>query len=137
MGQVSRFINTSALVCVPLAVTDRPVVDTPRLFDCCPWIPCCKCFISSPFGGLKFSLPPVASRSHFLSRCSVLLSFLPISSGANTVCIRYSVLPAIACALARFKCCVVQKPNLGGETKPCGGQTGYGTSGTPLPSRIG
>lgn len=124
VGQLSRFVNTSALVRVPLAVMDHPVVDAPRLFGCCHWIPCCECFISSPFGGLKFSLPPVANRSHFLSRCSVLLSFLPISSGANTVCVRYSILPAIACALAWLKCCIAQKPNPGGETKPRGGLTG-------------
>ena len=64
----------------------------------------------------------MAHRSHFLSSCPVFL-YLPVPQVSTLYVLDTSILTAIAFALAWFKCYIVQKLNLGGETKPRGGLT--------------
>lgn len=77
-------------------------------------------FFSSPFGDLKFFLPT----EHTFSAVALCFFFsLPVPQVSTLDVIDTSILTAIAFALAWFKCYIVHKLNLGGETKPHGGLT--------------
>lgn len=84
------------------------------------FVVCLLVFFSSPFGDFKFSLPTDPTFSA-VAVCFFLS--LPLPQVSSLYVIDTSILTAIAFASAWFKCCFVQKLNLGGETKPHRGLT--------------